>query len=83
MTAGYGVKTPIEKRHLAMSFFINRQRATFPGLEDPSIIAEDELNFCVRDGNRCYIVSIATRTESITEVTLSVLETNESFQSNE
>ena len=30
-----------------------RQRLTFPGSRPPSIISAKELNYCVRDGNRC------------------------------
>ena len=40
---------------------LNRQRPTFPGSHPPSIIGAEELNYCVRDGNRCNIFAIATR----------------------
>ena len=33
---------------------------TFPGRFQPSIIGDEELNYCVRDGNRCNIFAIAT-----------------------
>ena len=39
---------------------INRQRPTFPGSFPPSIIGAKELNFCVRDGNRCDLLAIVT-----------------------
>ena len=39
---------------------INRQRPTFPGSFPPSIIGAKELNFCVRDGNRCVLPAIVT-----------------------
>ena len=38
----------------------NRQRPTFPGSFPPSIIGAKELNFCVRDGNRCGLFAIVT-----------------------
>ena len=38
----------------------NRQRPTFPGSFPPSIIGAKELNFCVRDGNRCSLPAIVT-----------------------
>ena len=38
----------------------NRQRPTFPGSFPPSIIGAKELNFCVRDGNRCVLPAIVT-----------------------
>ena len=38
----------------------NRQRPTFPGSFPPSIIGARELNFCVRDGNRCILSAIVT-----------------------
>ena len=37
-----------------------RQRPTFPGGRPPSIISAKELNFCVRDGNRCGLLAIVT-----------------------
>ena len=41
--------------------FSNWQRPTFPGGRPPSIISAKELNFCVRDGNRCGLLAIVTR----------------------
>ena len=41
-------------------FLKNRQRPTFPGSFPPSIIGAKELNYCVRDGNRCNILAIVT-----------------------
>ena len=38
----------------------NRQRPTFPGSFPPSIIGAKELNYCVRDGNRCDLLAIVT-----------------------
>ena len=43
-----------------MEPFFNRQRPTFPGSFPPSIIGAKELNFCVRDGNRCGLFAIVT-----------------------
>ena len=37
------------------------RRLTFPGSLPPSIISAKELNFCVRDGNRCVLFAIITR----------------------
>ena len=39
---------------------IIRQRSIFPGRLQPSILDTDELNFCVRNGNRCGLVVITT-----------------------
>ena len=41
-------------------YFSKRQRPTFPGGRPPSIISAKELNFCVRDGNRCGLLAIVT-----------------------
>ena len=38
----------------------NRQLPTFPGSFPPSIIGARELNFCVRDGYRCFLSAIVT-----------------------
>src|SRR5262249_5927606 len=35
-------------------------RATFPRSDPRSIIADERLNFCVRNGNRCFPLSINT-----------------------
>ena len=35
-------------------------RATLPGGRPPSTIAAKELNFCVRNGNRCILFAIIT-----------------------
>ena len=32
----------------------------FPGSRPPSIVGADELNFCVRDGNRWTLIAINT-----------------------
>ena len=37
-----------------------RRRPTFPGRVQPSIIGAEELNFCVRDGNRWDLFAITT-----------------------
>ena len=44
----------------SLLFKRNRQRPTFPGSFPPSIIGAKELNFCVRDGNRCDLLAIVT-----------------------
>ena len=38
----------------------SRRRPAFPGSCPPSIIGAGELNYCVRDGNRCGLSAIAT-----------------------
>ena len=48
-----------QSRYL-LCFLTNRQRPTFPGSRPPSIISAKELNFCVRDGNRCDLLAIVT-----------------------
>ena len=37
-----------------------RHRSIFPGRRQPSIFDTDELNFCVRYGNRCDLIAIDT-----------------------
>ena len=32
----------------------------FPGRRQPSIVTVNELNYCVRNGNRCTLVTIGT-----------------------
>ena len=50
----------IKKQVTWATCFWNRQRPAFPGSLPPSIIGAEELNFCVRDGNRCVLSAIAT-----------------------
>ena len=51
-----------------MSFFLNRRRPTFPGSCPPSIISAKELNYCVRDGNRCILFAIVTGLRILTRL---------------
>jgi hypothetical protein len=44
-----------------LSFLVTWRRSTLPGPCGPSTIDTGELNFCVRDGNRCGLSVIATR----------------------
>ena len=46
-----------------VSLLPNWRRPNFPGSFPPSIISAEELNFCVRDGNRCILFAIVTRYE--------------------
>ena len=46
--------------NLEYLFLSNRRRPTFPGSCPPSIISAKELNYCVRDGNRCILFAIVT-----------------------
>ncbi len=48
-----------------MYFLLNWQRPTFPGSFPPSIISANELNYCVRDGNRCDLIAIITRSSLV------------------
>ena len=48
-----------EKRPVRVSCHIIRHRASFP---HSSIIAAEELNFCVRNGNRCFLLAMDTET---------------------
>ena len=43
-----------------MRLHINRQQPIFPGRRQPSIVGTRELNFCVRNGNRCGLAVITT-----------------------
>ena len=54
----YGNK---KRRLFRIVLYSNWQRPTFPGSFPPSIIGAKELNFCVRDGNRCDLLAIVTR----------------------
>ena len=47
-----GLKSPLKNRI--------RQRPIFPGRYQPSIVGAWELNFCVRNGNRCGLPAIST-----------------------
>lgn len=47
--------------HSVLSFFIGfRRRPKLPGRVQPSTFGTERLNFCVRDGNRCDPLVIAT-----------------------
>ena len=48
-------KSPVQMNGV---FWI-RQRPRFPGRLQPSIFGTAELNYCVRDGNRCGLSAIA------------------------
>ena len=37
-----------------------RRRPIFPGRRQPGIVGARELNFCVRNGNRCGLSAIST-----------------------
>ena len=49
-----------KKDSLSTVSLTNWQRPTFPGSFPPSIIGAKELNYCVRDGNRCDLLAIVT-----------------------
>ena len=59
-TDGMPVIPKKEARFRELLFQPKRQRPTFPGSLPPSIISAKELNFCVRYGNRCDLLAIAT-----------------------
>ena len=46
-----------------------RQRPILPGSHPPSIVGVTELNFRVRDGNGCYLCTIATGSLSVKDCT--------------
>ena len=46
--------------HIRKGTYGNRQRPAFPGGRPPSIIGADELNCCVREGNRWDLIAIVT-----------------------
>ena len=58
--SGSRVAAGIKKAQQLLSQIKNWQRPTFPGSFPPSIIGAKELNFCVRDGNRCGLPAIVT-----------------------
>ena len=43
-----------------MQSLMNRQCPIFPGSRPPGIVGAEELNYCVRDGNRCDLFAIIT-----------------------
>ena len=49
-----GLRSPNGNRKLC------RHQPIFPGRFQPSIFGANELNFCVRDGNRCTLTAINT-----------------------
>lgn len=49
-----------KKRPVRVSVYINRHRAIFPGLDNPSIVTADRLNCCVRYGDRCFPIAMGT-----------------------
>ena len=51
----------IEKDNsLSPSDLFKSAKPILPGSRPPSIVGEDELNFCVRHGNRWDLISIIT-----------------------
>ena len=45
---------------LPRSFFLCARCVIFPGRRQPSIVTVNELNYCVRNGNRCTLVTNST-----------------------
>ena len=45
---------------LDITYQFTRLRPTLPGSFPPSTIGAKELNFCVRNGNRCILLAIVT-----------------------
>ena len=62
---------------MTSSFPSNGRRPTFPGSFPPSIIGAKELNYCVRDGNRCDLLAIVTRSTRRYFVPHALLHTNQ------
>ena len=63
-----GGQLPIQNKRTSFRISFNqfRRRPTFPGGCPPSIISAKKLNYCVRNGNRCDLLAIATEYMSIT-----------------
>ncbi len=51
-------RPPPSKLVRGLSVF--RRRLKFPGGRPPSIVSAEKLNYCVRNGNRCDLLAIAT-----------------------
>ena len=49
-----------------------QRRPNFPGGRPPSIIGAKELNYCVRDGNRCDLLAIVTAFSYLRVCTLKI-----------
>ena len=49
-----------------------QRRPNFPGGRPPSIIGAKELNYCVRDGNRCDLLAIVTAFSYLKVCTLKI-----------
>lgn len=58
-----------------------RQLSTFPGSHPPSIIDVKELNFCVRHGNRWFLLAIVTGFLFLRVLALSKLNNVSSYDS--
>ena len=56
------LKHPIKTKRQAHApvLMVIQQCSIFPGRRQPSIFDDEKLNFCVRDGNRWNLLSIAT-----------------------
>ena len=55
-------RPPPSKLVRGLSVF--RRRLKFPGGRPPSIVSAEKLNYCVRNGNRCDLLAIATEVSS-------------------
>ena len=49
-----------KRRKPLLPSFLCARRVIFPGRLQPSIVTVCELNYCVRDGNRCTLATIDT-----------------------
>ena len=49
-----------EKCRFKRTGILCARRVIFPGRRQPSIVTVNELNYCVRNGNRCTLVTIDT-----------------------
>ena len=52
----------------------------FPGRHQPSIVGANELNFCVRDGNRWTLIAINTNYEMSFLIFLRKMVTHTGFE---
>ena len=68
------IRIPKKQTVYTICLLSNRRRPIFPGSHPPSIVGAKELNYCVRDGNRCDLLAVITgclpnRISSITTLT--------------
>ena len=58
--ANWAIEEYVKHQRFLFGVLLTRQLSTFPGSYPPSIIDVKELNFCVRHGNRWFLLAIVT-----------------------